>query len=340
MTPGSLPRPPQVVAVGGGHGLARALSALRLLGNEPTAVITVADDGGSSGRLRADLGIIALGDLRRALLTLARNRELAGVMAHRFHRGQLQGHALGNLMLLALAERSGMDFVTALTVAGHLLGCAGRVLPSTTEPVRLMATVAGREVSGQARVTKAIGRVERVWLEPASPRACSEAVAAMADADIVVLGPGSLFTSIIAALLVPGLRTALTTSAARVVYVGNLLTQPGETAGLDAPAHVRALLDHVPGLALHAVILHEGPPPAGPGEPIVGDLNGAALSLGTRVIRADLAAREPDGSVGAGHDPERLARALGAIVRDTARDTAPDNHATPPARPDDASVAP
>jgi uncharacterized cofD-like protein len=302
-----------VVAVGGGHGLARALEALRLIGNEPTAIITVADDGGSSGRLREELGIIALGDLRRALLTLARDRELASVLGHRFRRGQLAGHALGNLWLLALAERSAMDFVAALAVAGRLLDCAGRVLPSTTEPVRLMARVAGREVSGQAQVTKAVGRVERVWLDPAEPHACDQAVTALELADLVVLGPGSLFTSIIAALLVPGLRAALSGSPARVVYIANLLTQPGETAGLDARAHVEALFDHVPGLRLQAVVLHRGPRPAGPGEPIAGDLDGVSLHDAT-VITHDLALREPDGSVGAGHDPARLARALRPLL--------------------------
>jgi uncharacterized cofD-like protein len=303
---------PRVVAVGGGHGLARALSALRLLGARPTAVITVADDGGSSGRLREELGIIALGDLRRALLTLARNRALAGVLAHRFQRGQLQGHALGNLWLLALAERNGMDFVRALDIAGQLLDCAGRVLPSTTEPVRLMARVSGQEVSGQARVTKGGGRVERVWLDPAAPHACDEAVAALRAADLVVLGPGSLFTSVIAALLVPGLRAAVTTPSARPVYVANLLTQPGETAGRDARAHVEALLEHVPGLVLHAVVLHDGPPPEGPGEPIVGDLEGV-LNADTTVVRADLASRT-SGLHDTGHDPARLARALRPLL--------------------------
>ncbi|HVL99969.1 MAG TPA: gluconeogenesis factor YvcK family protein [Egibacteraceae bacterium] len=304
-------RLPRVVAIGGGHGLARALEALRRLGLAPTAVVTVADDGGSSGRLRRDLGIIAPGDLRMALLTLARNRPLAAALAHRFARGQLEGHALGNLVLVALAEQAGGDFVAALDRAAQLLDCAGRVLPATAQAVRLKARVAGEEVDGQVRVAAAQGRIDRVWLEPADPPVTREAATAVNGADLVVLGPGSLFTSVLANLLVPGLARALTTTAARVVYVGNILTQPGETAGLDAQAHVDALLDHLPGLRLGAVVLHDGPVGAGEGDPL-----GVALSHPRvdEVLRADLVARDAAGAVGWGHDPERLAAALAPLV--------------------------
>jgi uncharacterized cofD-like protein len=301
----------RVVAVGGGHGLARALAALRSLGLAPTAVVTVADDGGSSGRLRRDLGIIAPGDLRMALLTLARNEELSGALAHRFQRGELEGHALGNLFLVALAERADGDFVRALDAAAALLDCQGRVLPSTTEPVQLKGLVEGHEVGGQVRVANAEGRLEAVWTEPNAPAACIEAERAVAEADLVVLGPGSLFTSVIAALLVPDLAAALSRSHATVVYVANLLTQPGETSGFDVAAHVEALFAHVPDVRLDAVVVHDGPAPVGVGEPAVSTVPG---DWAGRLILADLAERDPAGIPTGAHDPRRLARALQQLL--------------------------
>jgi uncharacterized cofD-like protein len=314
MTVGTQPDGPNVAAVGGGHGLARALGALRRLDVRPTAVVTVADDGGSSGRLRRELGVIPPGDLRMALLTLARHDDLAGALGHRFQAGGLDGHALGNLLLVALAEQSDGDFVAALDRAARLLDCAGRVLPATCDSVQLKASVAGEEVGGQVRVATATGRVERVWLEPERPRACPAAVDALAGADVVVLGPGSLFTSVIATLLVPGLPEALTGGSARVVYVANLLTQPGETSGLTLADHVDALVAHVPGLELDAVVAHDGP---------VGATGDGAQPLGhslthprvRRVVAADVAARTPDGAVAWGHDPTRLAAALRPLLR-------------------------
>lgn len=305
------PLPTRVVAIGGGHGLARALAALRHLDCAPTAVITAADDGGSSGRLRRELGIIPPGDLRMALLTLARNRELADCFAHRFSRGQLEGHALGNLALVALAEQAGGDFVAALDRLAGLLDCAGRALPATQAQVQLRARVAGEQVDGQVHVATAQGRVERVWLEPDSPPACPEAAAALAAADVVVLGPGSLFTSVVATLLVPGLAQALTDSAARVVYVANVLTQPGETAGLDAGAHVRGLLDHVPDLHLDVVVCHDGPAPGGSGSPLGHEIDDPRVG---EVVLADVVARGEDGHPVGAHDPERLAAALAPVI--------------------------
>lgn len=300
----------RVVAVGGGHGLATALAALRLLDVQPVAVVTVADDGGSSGRLRRDLGIIALGDLRMALLTLARNDGLAGVLAHRFTRGELEGHALGNLLLLALAEQSEGDYVAALEAAARLLDCAGSVLPSTLQPVQLNARIAGMQVDGQVRVASADGTVERVWLEPDNPPAPPTSLAAIRDADVVLLGPGSLFTSVIATIMVPQIAEAIAAGRARVVYLGNVATQPGETSGLDAQAHVTALLDHLPGVRLDAVLLHDGPPARG-GRPLGTTV---AHERVARVVRADLVGRRRDGSPGYGHDGRRLADALARIL--------------------------
>ena len=302
---------PAVVAIGGGHGLSRALGALIMCGLRPTAVVTVADDGGSSGRLREDLDIIAPGDLRMALLTLARNHDLARALGHRFRRGSLEGHALGNLLLVGLAEQAGGDFVAALDRAAALLEAAGRVLPSTTEQVVLHARIGGVHIDGQVRVATAPGPIEEMWLEPLDAPACVEAVEAILQADTVVLGPGSLFTSIIANLLVKGIGTALAKTKARIVYVANLTTQLHETSGLDAQAHVQALLDAVPGLVLDTVIVHAGPPGGGPGAPIVGEVTHTRVGA---IRRADLALRSPDGSIGSGHDPARLAQALAPLV--------------------------
>ncbi|MPZ86668.1 MAG: uridine diphosphate-N-acetylglucosamine-binding protein YvcK [Nitriliruptorales bacterium] len=301
---------PAVVALGGGHGLARALAALRNLGVRPTAVVTVADDGGSSGRLRQDLNIIAPGDLRMALLALARNRTLAGALTHRFPKGQLAGHALGNLFLVALAERADGDFVQALDTAAILLDCEGRVLPATTLPVSLEAKVGGEQINGQARVTRAGGRVERIWLEPSDPPACPEAERAIDEADAVVLAPGSLFTSIAAVLLVPQLAEALARTSARVVMVANVATQTGETDGLDLAGHVDNLLAHAPGVTLDTVIAHDGPCPNGV-DPLGTDLRHPRVG---GVRRADVITRREDGGIIAVHDPRRLAAVLAPLL--------------------------
>lgn len=299
-----------VVALGGGHGLARVLRALRAARVAPTALVTVADDGGSSGRLRRDLQIIAPGDLRMALLALAREEELAAALAHRFTQGQLQGHALGNLLLVALAEQHG-GFLEALEAAGRLLDCAGRVLPSTTERIALCAQVAGARVDGQASITRAAGQVERVWLEPSDPPGCPEALAAIDDADVVVLGPGSLYTSVIANLLVPEVGAAVAKTPARLVYIANLRTQAGETAGLDAAAHVEAVRAHLDGRPLDTVVLHDGPVSrTGGASPLGVSLPpGAALE----VVRADLAERE-GGAAGVAHDHGALAAVLASVL--------------------------
>lgn len=300
----------RVVALGGGHGLSRALAALRALDVEPTAVITVADDGGSSGRLRQELGVIPPGDLRMALLTLARNRELAAALSHRFAAGALEGHALGNLLLVALAERAGGDFLAGLAEAERLLDVAGRVLPASLEPVSLHGRISGRDVSGQVRLATAEAPVERVWADPVPP-ACEPAVEALEQADAVVLGPGSLFTSIIAALLVPDLAKALTAVQAPVLYVANVRTQVGETSGLDLAAHVDALFAHVPGLRLDVVLAHDGPVADAPGEPILPVLDDPRVG---RLVTADVVARDTEGRPAWGHDADRLAAALAPLL--------------------------
>ncbi|MBW3604701.1 MAG: uridine diphosphate-N-acetylglucosamine-binding protein YvcK [Actinobacteria bacterium] len=297
----------RVVAIGGGHGLSRVLAACRHLGLAPTAVVTVADDGGSSGRLRRDLGIIALGDLRMALLALARNEALADALAHRFERGHLQGHALGNLLLVAMTEAADGDVLRALRRAETLLECDGAVLPSTTAPVHIAARVSGNRLSGQANITQSGGRLESIWLEPDDPPACAEAVDAVRRADVVVLGPGSLFTSVVVNLLVTDLCRAVCETDALLVHVANVQAPPGETSQLALRDHVDVLNSTLGGRRIDVVVVHQGPRPPGPGTPLAPL---APLPGGPRVVAADLLHRDHDDRLRPAHDPARLAEAL------------------------------
>jgi uncharacterized cofD-like protein len=308
-----------VVVVGGGHGCSRSLAALRRLDVSATAVVTVADDGGSSGRLRRDHDVVALGDLRMAMLALAgegvpasgpvgSQATLAALAGRRFARGELAGHSLGNLMLLGLVEEHGGALLPALEAFADLLGAMGRVLPVTTVPVTLHAETATGPVSGQAAVATA-RRIERVRLDPAAPPVTDEVPAAVGDADLVLLGPGSLYTSILPVLLVPGMAAALRSTSARVVLVGNLREQRGETEGMDLADHAEALLQHVPGLRIDAVLAHE--PARAPGTttgvPLAIDEDRLRPSVGS-VWRRDL------GDERDGHDPARLADAVAELL--------------------------
>lgn len=235
---------PRVVAVGGGHGLAASLRAARTYASSVTAVVSVADDGGSSGRLRAALGIPAPGDLRRCLVALADDPEglWPRVFEHRFESGEMRGHAVGNLVIAGLAATTG-SFTNALEEAGRLVGAAGRVLPATEATVVLKAESDRGEVEGQLAVSRQ-GRIRRVALVPPDPPGQSDAVAALRTADQIVLGPGSLYTSLLAALMVPAVKEAVAASAAPVVYVANLRPQVPETDGYSTDDCVRALRDH------------------------------------------------------------------------------------------------
>jgi uncharacterized cofD-like protein len=290
----------RVVALGGGHGLAVTLTALRLLGVAPTAVVAVADDGGSSGRLRRDLGLLPPGDLRKAMLALsdpaAEVRELFG---YRFERGDLAGHNLGNLALAALTDLKG-GFPEALEEASRWLRVHGQVLPSTLVPVRLCGLVDGRQVEGQVAIGTASGRVESVWLEPRRPAAVAAAVDAVRQADLVLLGPGSTFTSVVPNLLVPELAAALV-EAERLVYICNLEAQPGETSGFPPEAHLAAILDHCPGLRVATVLCQRPPDAAAAAREL-----GAFAELGAAVLHAEVAAADHTGR----HDAARLATAL------------------------------
>lgn len=297
----------RAVAIGGGHGLSRCLQALTRVVDHVTAVVTTADDGGSSGRLRRELGVIPPGDLRMALAALSPRRDLARLVQYRFGEGELEGHSLGNLVIVATADLNGGDVVAALDYVATVLDARGRVLPCTTVPVQLAASVEGGEVTGQVTVARS-SRIERVRLDPEDPPATPEAVEAILGADLVVLGPGSLFTSVIPNLLVPGIAEAVRETDRPVVHVANLREQPGETEGLDLAAHLRALDGHVPDLRLSALVAHDGPTTAIDG--VVLEADPAELApFAKEVVTADLV--DPRG----GHDPGKLAVVLGRVLR-------------------------
>jgi uncharacterized cofD-like protein len=291
----------RVVALGGGHGLAVTLTALRLVGVEPTAVVTVADDGGSSGRLRRDLGLLPPGDLRKAMLALADpDAEVRELFAYRFERGDLAGHNLGNLALAALTDLRG-GFAEALAEASRWLRVHGQVLPATLVPVRLCGRVDGRQVEGQVAIATATGRVESVWLEPRRPAAVPAAVLAVRNADLVLLGPGSTFTSVVPNLLVPELAAALVEASERLVYICNLEAQPGETTGFAPEGHLAAILDHCPGLRVATVLCQRPDDEAAAAREVR-----SFAELGAAVVHAEVAADDHPGR----HDAARLATAL------------------------------
>jgi uncharacterized cofD-like protein len=307
---------PKAAALGGGHGLYATLSALRLLTDDVTAVVTVADDGGSSGRLRGELGVLPPGDLRMALAALAGRGPAEALWGELFqHRfggtGALAGHAVGNLVLAGLLEVLG-DPVAALDEACRLLGVRGRVLPMSVEPLVIEAEVAGlgqdpRTVSrirGQVAVASTPGKVRRVWVRPDRPKACPEAVAALLDAAVVLLGPGSWFTSVLPHLMVPELRRALVDTPARKVVVLNLAPQPGETGGFSPEQHLDVLSQHAPELRIDAVLADVD------SVPVPERLAAAAAALGARAVLAPI--RESGCS--ARHDPVALAEAVRSVL--------------------------
>ncbi len=303
----------KVVALGGGHGLAASLAGMRRVVKDLTAVVTVADNGGSSGRLRREFGCLPPGDLRMALAALCDDddwgRTWADVLQYRFStRGQLDEHAVGNLLIVALWERLS-SHVGGLDLVGRLLQAQGRVLPMAEVPLDIAAEVElpdGRRerVRGQVEVATTDGRVVEVALEPHDPPPCGEALTAIREADWVVLGPGSWFTSVIPHLLVPDLRAALEQTTARRMVVLNLAPQTGETTGFTPERYLETLADHAPGLRLEIVLAD---PSTVRDE---GRLRRTAGALGARLVLADVAST--DGTPR--HDVGKLAAAYAAAL--------------------------
>lgn len=240
-----LERGPQIVVLGGGTGLSVLLRGLKRYTSNITAIVSVADDGGSSGRLRGEYGILPPGDLRNCMVALSSTENvMEKVFNYRFNKGELAGHNLGNILITALADITG-SFENAIREVSSVLAIQGKVLPSTLENIVLEADLEdGSKVRGETNISQTRQRILRVRMIPENPRPLNEAIQAIREAEAIVLGPGSLFTSVIPNLLVPGIVEAIHRSAALKIYVCNIMTQPGETRGYSANDHLQAILGH------------------------------------------------------------------------------------------------
>jgi uncharacterized cofD-like protein len=320
-------RPTRILCLGGGTGLPMVLRGLarRADGGEDTpglaltAVVTMSDDGGSSGRLRRNMGMLPPGDIRNCLVALAEGKgPLAEVFQHRFSGGKgLSGHALGNLLITALAQLKG-DFLEAVRLSGELLGSKGNVLPCTLDEVHLVAQKAdGVEVVGERNLGRIPGRVHHVALSPARPRPVDGLIEAIRNADLITVGPGSLYSSVLPNLLVDGVAQAMRETRALKVMVSNLMTQPGETDGMSCSDHVQAIIDHA-GPVLDAVLVNirQIPPEAMAryakkgSAPVTVDRR-ALLRLGVAPVEADLLKEGPR----VRHAGNKVARCLLKMAR-------------------------
>lgn len=317
----------RAVAIGGGTGLPTVLQCLSSLGYDTTAVVTMADDGGSTGVLRAELGILPPGDIRNCLVALSKDPTgpLAELFQYRFDKGTgLKGHALGNLIIAALSDIHG-GFAGGIEAAEELLGATGRVLPSTVQDVVLHAMDAsGSPIAGQSNIATSTAPVARVTMEPAAPPAYLPALEAIRAADVIVIGPGSLYTSLIPNFLVGGIVKALTESSGTCIYICNVANQRGETQGMDAAQHVEALVAHGLEGVLDTVLIHDSATNiVSPDAPALCD-DGSSVefvragsdqvariqALGVRVVSGDLV----DAGSPLRHDPAKLCSLLREVV--------------------------
>jgi len=308
----------KIVVIGGGHGQSTILRGLKQYTSNLTAIVTVADDGGSSGRLRRDLGILPPGDFRNCIAALANDEALiTRLYQYRFAGGEdLHGHSFGNLFISAMAGITG-SFESALKASSRVLAVQGQVLPCTLEAVTLCADVqedggALIRVRGESEIPGAHRRILRVMLEPAMPRAYPGAVRAILEADLVVIGPGSLYTSILPNLLVPEIAEALQATRAPRVYVCNIATQPGETDGYTAQAHLQALEKHLGTGLVSTVIVNARVPQAKPAEVIEWVQSDLEARKALHVIAADLV----DETLSGHHESGKIARILMRLIRD------------------------
>ena len=307
---------PKVVAFGGGTGLSRVLRGLKEHTANTTAIVAVTDDGGSTGRLRLAFGLPAVGDLVDCLAALSDHPALPKLLHHRFQEGEFKGHTFGNLFLLTLNQEA-RNFAQAILEANAILQLRGQVFPATPEAVRLKARFRdGSEVVGEVAIREKRGRIQEVFLEPEPQRVMEEALRAIRQADLLVLGPGSLYTSVIPSFLPKPLLEAMAKARAPLVYVVNLMTEPGETDGYTAYDHYKAIAYHL-GRRPEVVLVHTAPIPeevqrryAAEGRfPVAFDPRPFAAD-GVRVIAGDFREEGPL----AQHDPEKVVRALVALV--------------------------
>lgn len=309
-----LRRGPKIVVIGGGTGLSALLRGLKEYTGNLTAIVTVADDGGSSGKLRDELGVLPPGDVRNCLVALAeRENVMEELFSYRFESGTLAGHSMGNLLLAGMANTYG-DFQKSIEQVGKIFALCGTVYPSTLDQVVLSAKLEdGRTVQGETKVRTTAGRISRVFIEPADCQPVPGAIRALEEADLVVLGPGSLYTSVLPNLLVEGLRDKIRSISAPCVYVCNVMTEPGETDHYSVADHVKAIVDHTGKGFVDAVLANNGNIPAHLLEryaaegrmPVKRDPK-RVERLGVRYFEADLI-QESDM---VRHDSKRLAREL------------------------------
>ena len=241
-----LNRGPKIVAVGGGTGLSMLLKGIKNITNNITAVVTVGDDGGSSGRLREEMGVLPPGDIRNCIAALANDEDLVTkLFQYRFKSGEgLEGHSFGNLFLTALCSITG-DMVRAVKESSNVLSIRGRVLPSTLDDMKLVAEMEdGRIIHGESNIPEAHGKIKRLFTDPKNCKALDDVITAIRDAELIILGPGSLFTSVIPNLLIPEISHEIAKSKAKKIYVCNIMTQPGETDGFSVSDHLNALIKH------------------------------------------------------------------------------------------------
>lgn len=312
-------RGPRIVVIGGGTGLSVLLKGLKNYSNNITAVVAVTDDGGSSGRIREEMGMLPPGDIRRCLVALAQTENLMDrVFEHRFTEGEgIRGHSLGNLLITALTDITG-DFVGAITEVSKVLAVQGRVLPATVELAVLGATMMdGTVVMGETAITGANKPIKEVFLDPPDCRAVPDALEAIREADAVVLGPGSVFTSIIPNLMVKEIGDALRSTRALRIFVVNIMTQPGETSGFTASDHLDAVSRHIGPGHIDYVVVNDAPVDKEresryrleDAEPVRFDQREFA-DKGIKCVRASLLGKEDV----AWHDSEALARTLMGII--------------------------
>lgn len=308
-----LARGPRIVAIGGGTGLSNLLRGLKDYTSNLTAIVTVADDGGSTGRLRQEFGVIAPGDLRQCIAALAEAEPLMSrLFQYRFQNGSgLEGHSFGNLFLVAMSEVTG-NFEEAIHETSRVLNVRGTILPSTLEDVTLSARTSEDElVHGEHNITERGAGIKELFLNPATAEAHPDAVRAILDADIIVIGPGSLYTSVLPNLLVEGIRKAIEASTALRIFVCNVATQHGETDGFSVGDHLEALERHAGQGIVHAIIANNNIAPELPeawhSAPVKFRKNGhPSLLRGVRIVEADVVAPENRYR----HDPAKLAATI------------------------------
>lgn len=313
-----LNRGPKIVAIGGGTGLSTLLRGLKHYSANITAIVTVADDGGSSGRLRREIGVLPPGDIRNCIAALADEEKLlTELFQYRFQAGDgLSGHSFGNLFLTAMTEIAG-DLEKAIAASSQVLAVRGKVLPATLSDVSLWAELAdGRLIQGESNITKAKGQIRQIGCHPTDPPALPAAIRAIEEADYIIIGPGSLYTSVIPNLLVPRIREAIANAKVPRIYVCNIMTQPGETEGYTVAEHIRAI-DRVCGKRVFDAVLVQRQSPSPQSllryaqencYPVFLDRE-EVTNLGCRVVLANV--MDEDEETGyVRHDPHRLARVL------------------------------